>query len=160
MIYNMSVNEKVDFLSFFKYELQNGFKMTLKPKNNYIFLKHKLSAFQWYITCHDIRKLIFCHFLMYELQNGFKMSSKLKNNYRSLKHRLWAFKWYIICIGMKKLIFWCIPLLLLKARVNKTYLVADYSILSTMPSVTINLYIIVLLICFSYHTCAVTLQSQ
>ena len=107
MIYNMSVNEKVDFLSFFKYELQNGFKMTLKPKNNYIFLKHKLSAFQWYITCHDIRKLILCHFLMYELQNGFKMSSKLKNNYRSLKHRLWAFKWYIICIGMKKLIFWC-----------------------------------------------------
>ena len=107
MIYNMSVNEKVDFLSFFKYELQNGFKMTLKPKNNYIFLKHKLSAFQWYITCHDIRKLIFCHFLMYELQNGFKMSSKLKNNYRSLKHRLWAFKWYIICIGIKKLIFSC-----------------------------------------------------
>ena len=46
MIYNMSVNEKVDFLSFFKYELENGFKMTLKPKNNYIFLKHKLSAFQ------------------------------------------------------------------------------------------------------------------
>ena len=62
MIYNMSVKEKVDFLSFFKYELQNGVKMTLKPKNNYIFLKHKLSAFQWYITCHDIRKLIFCHF--------------------------------------------------------------------------------------------------
>ena len=107
MIYNMSWYEKVDFLSFFKYELQNGFKMTLKPKNNYIFLKHKLSAFQWYITCHDIRKLIFCHFLMYELQNGFKMSSKLKNNYRSLKHRLWAFKWYIICIGIKKLIFSC-----------------------------------------------------
>ena len=81
--------------------------MTLKPKNNYIFLKHKLSAFQWYITCHNIRKLIFCHFLMYELQNGFKMSSKLKNNYRSLKHRLWAFKWYIICKGIKKLIFSC-----------------------------------------------------
>ena len=99
------------FCHFLMYELQNGFGMalmTLKLKNNYSFLKHKLWAFQWYITCdHDIRKLIFCHFFMYELQNGFKMSSKLKNNYRSLKDRLWAFKWYIICIGMKKLIFWC-----------------------------------------------------
>ena len=87
-----------------------GIKMALKPKNNYRFLNHKLWAFQWYITCHDIRKLNFCHFLMYELQNGFKMSSKLKNNYRSLKHRLWAFQWYKTCYDMKKMIFchfWC-----------------------------------------------------
>ena len=79
------------------YKLQNGLRMTLKPKNNYRLLKHKLWAFQWYIICHDMKKLIFCHFLKYELQNGFKMTLKPKNNYRFLKHKLWAFQWYIIC---------------------------------------------------------------
>ena len=42
MIYSKSIYEKVDFLSFLMYELQNGLKMTLKPKNNYRLLKHKL----------------------------------------------------------------------------------------------------------------------
>ena len=36
------------------YELQNGLKMTLKPTNNDRFLKHKLWAFQWYISCKSI----------------------------------------------------------------------------------------------------------
>ena len=56
MIYNMSWYEKVDFCDFFMYELQNGFKMTFKPKNYYIFLKHKLSPFQWYTSCHYMKK--------------------------------------------------------------------------------------------------------
>ena len=91
--------------SFLMYELQNGFKMTLKPQNNYWFLKHIRLPFQWYIANHYMTKLIFCHFLMYELQNVFKMTLKPKNNYRLLKHKLWAFQWYITCYGMKKLIF-------------------------------------------------------
>ena len=45
MIYSKSIYEKVDFLSFLMYELQNGLKMILKAKNHYRFLKHKLSAF-------------------------------------------------------------------------------------------------------------------
>ena len=98
MIYNMSVNEKVDFLSFFKYELQNGFKMTLKPKNNYIFLKHKLSAFQWYITCHDIRKLIFCHFLMYaSFKNGSKSGLVVQRVQKSVKNRF-SNRFPIVCV--------------------------------------------------------------
>ena len=68
----LKMDLKSDFFSFLMYKLQNGLKMILKPKNHYRFLKHKLSAFQWYIICHDMKKLIFCHFLMYELQNGFK----------------------------------------------------------------------------------------
>ena len=46
MIYSKSLYEKVDFLSFLMYKLQNGLKMTPNPKNHYRFLKHKLSAFQ------------------------------------------------------------------------------------------------------------------
>ena len=49
------------------HELKNRVKMTLKPKNNCIFLKHKLWAFQWHISCQYMKKLFFCHFLMYEL---------------------------------------------------------------------------------------------
>ena len=72
MIYNMLCYEKVDFLSFFMYELQNGLKMSFKPKNNYRILKYKFSAFQWYITCHDMKKWIFVIFWCM----SFKMDSK------------------------------------------------------------------------------------
>ena len=42
----------------------NDLKMIFKLKNNYRFLKHKLSAFHWYISCHDVKKLIFLIFLL------------------------------------------------------------------------------------------------
>ena len=42
----------------------NDLKMTFKLKSNYRFLKHKLSAFHWYISCHDVKKLIFCQYDM------------------------------------------------------------------------------------------------
>ena len=43
----------------FYYELQNSFKMSIKPKNNYRFSKHKLSAFQQFkcLTFFQWKKL-------------------------------------------------------------------------------------------------------
>ena len=38
------------------------FKMTFKLENNYRFLKHKHSAFHWYISCQDIKKIDFMTF--------------------------------------------------------------------------------------------------
>ena len=56
MIYSKSINEKIVFLSFLMYELQNGFRITLKPKNNYRFLKHILLPFQLYIASQYMKK--------------------------------------------------------------------------------------------------------
>ena len=70
--------KKLIFVIFLMYELQDGFRMVLKPKNNYRFLKHIFLPFQLYIASQYMKKLIFCHFLMYELQNGFRMVLKPK----------------------------------------------------------------------------------
>ena len=76
----------------------NDLKMTFKLKNNYRFLKHKLPAFQWYITCHDIRKLIFCHFLMYaSFKNGSKSGLVVQRVQKSVKNRF-SNRFPIVCV--------------------------------------------------------------
>ena len=60
--YNLKKVKKIRFQVHFQVRAPWA-EMTLKPKNNYRFLKHKSRAFQWYISCQCMKKLIFCHFL-------------------------------------------------------------------------------------------------
>ena len=53
MIYMMSIYEKVVFVIFLMYKLQNGFKMIFKLKNIYRFLKYHLNYFD-YESCIQI----------------------------------------------------------------------------------------------------------
>ena len=86
--------EKVDFLSFLMYELQNGFKMSSKLKNNYRSLKHRLWAFKWYIISKGIKKLIFwCT----SFKNGSKSGLVVQRVQKSVKKRF--SNWFpIVCV--------------------------------------------------------------
>ena len=81
--------KKLIFCHFLMYELQNGFRMVLKPKNNYRFLKHILLPFQWHIASQDMKILILWHFLMYELQNGLKMALRVRMYWMLYLNRCW-----------------------------------------------------------------------
>ena len=101
MIYIMPGYEKVDFSSARSWPL-NDLQIIFRVKNVYRFLKNKLSAFQIYILCHDLKKLIFWHFLMYKLQNEFKLTLRVRM-YRVTRKNIYLilqkpFLEWVICI--------------------------------------------------------------
>ena len=112
----------------------NDLKMTFKLKNNYRFLKHKLSAFHWYISCHDVKSWFFVIFWC----TSFKMAPDapwgLKcTNVRchglvfSFLHYSYVHVWvssdlFLWCLSMIKNIIWY------KSFVSDLFLKSGYSI--------------------------------
>ena len=82
------------FCACLMYKLQSGIQMTLKPKNNYRSLKHRLWAFKWYIICIVMKKLIFwCT----SLKNGSKSGLVVQRAQKSAKNRF-STRFAVVCV--------------------------------------------------------------